>query len=63
MEQLPLEFQLRVYEYVVRLAGKPPAGEPGASLVASAGVLDAVSAQEMMDAIETDCERIHATEW
>jgi hypothetical protein len=63
VEKLPPAMQERVLRYVASLSGPAPIGEGGATLCRFSGFLDAVSAGEMIQAIEEECERIDAGEW
>ena len=63
VDRLPPEQQERVLQFVASLAALPPRGENGAALRPFSGSLDAVSAQQMMRAIEEECERVHVGEW
>ncbi len=63
IDALPPEAQKQVLDYISSLQGTSLHGESGQRLATSAGTIDAVSAQEMMDAIEAECERIDADEW
>jgi hypothetical protein len=54
--------QERVLQFVASLA-IPAKGESGAALRDFSGTLDPASAQEMIRAIEDDCERVDAGEW
>jgi hypothetical protein len=58
---LPLVFQHRVVEYAKELGGKQsvlPVGTPGRDLLKFAGTMTSEEADEMMKAIEEECERI-----
>jgi hypothetical protein len=55
--------QKEVLRFVVSLATAAPKGERGEALRRFSGSLDPVSAQEMIDAIEEECERVDASEW
>ena len=63
VDKLPPEMQERVLEFVASLAASAPKGESGATLRQFSGSLDAVSAQQMMQSIEEECERIDAGKW
>jgi len=60
---LPPEMQERVLRFLTSLSVQTPQGEPGAALRASSGSLASVSAEEMMRAIEEECERVDDDEW
>ena len=45
------------------LAASAPAGEKDANLRQFASSIDSVSAGQMIQAIEEECERIDAAEW
>jgi len=57
LDKLPLPKQQRVLEYA-RSLGEPVRGTPGKDFLALSGILDPVSAQEMMQAIEEGCEQV-----
>jgi hypothetical protein len=40
-----------------------PQGIPGSSILELAGNLDSVSARKMIEAIESECEKVDAREW
>lgn len=63
VDKLPPEMQEQVLRFVVSL--KPPAqkGESGLALRRFSGSLDAASADQMIRAIEAECERVDAGEW
>ena len=63
LEQLPVEEQARVPEFVRQQCGEPIRGEPGVNLLKYAGWLDPVSAEEMRQAIEEEFEQVDPSEW
>ena len=63
VNNLPPEMQEEVLHFVDSLAAPAPKGANGAALRHFAGCLDRVSAREMAQAIEEDCERVDASEW
>jgi hypothetical protein len=63
VEQLPPDMQQQVLRFVASLAASPPSGENGAALRQFSYSLDAVSAQQMTQAIDEECERVDAGEW
>lgn len=63
LDKLSPEMQQQVLWFVASLAEPAPKGESGAALRPFAGSLDPVSAQEMIRAVEDECERVDATEW
>jgi len=63
VEKLPPDMQRQVLRFVASLAASAPAGENGAALRQFSSSLDAVSAQQMTQAIEEECERVDAGEW
>lgn len=58
VNRLPPDLQERVLGFVTSISPSPQAGESGSALRRFAASLDSVSAQEMMQAIEDDCEHI-----
>ena len=58
VDKLPPELREQVLRFVASLAASPAKGERGFS-----GFLDPVSAQQMMQVIEEECERVDASEW
>jgi len=54
--------QEQVLRFVASLAAPTPKGESGAVLRHFSGSLDPVSAQEMLRAIDQECERVDASE-
>jgi hypothetical protein len=63
VEKLPPDMQQQVLRFVASLAASAPTGENGAALRQFSSSLDAVSAQQMTQAIEEECERVDAGEW
>jgi hypothetical protein len=63
VEKLPPETQEQVLRFVASLASSAPEGEKGANLRQFASSIDSVSAGEMIQAIEAECESIDAGEW
>jgi hypothetical protein len=63
VEKLPPDMQQQVLRFVASLASCAPAGENGAALRQFSSSLDAISAQQMTQAIEDECERVDAGEW
>jgi hypothetical protein len=63
VDKLSPEMQEHVLRFVASLADSTPKGEKGAALLAFAGSLDAVSARQMIQAIEEECERTDTGEW
>ena len=63
VETLPAEQQERVLRFVASLSMSAPAGEKGSSLRQFAYSLDSLSARQMIQAIDQDCERVDADEW
>ncbi len=62
VDKLPLEMQEQVLRFVASLGASTPKGESGAVVRRFSGSLDPVSAQEMIRAIEDECERV-VTNW
>lgn len=62
VNKLTPEMQQQVLRFVASLAASTPKGENGAVLRQFSGSLDAISAQQMIQAIE-ECERVDASEW
>lgn len=63
VEKSPPDIQERVLRFVASLSASAPAGESGAMLRRFSSSLDAVSARQMIQAIEEECERVDAGEW
>ncbi len=63
VEQLPPAMQEQVLRFVTSLTGALPVGEKGSALRRFSGSLDPVSAREMSEAIERECEQIDPSEW
>ena len=55
--------QEQVLRFVASLSASAPAGEKGARLRQFSSSLDSVSAREMIQAIEEECEQVDAGEW
>jgi hypothetical protein len=52
-----------VLRFVTSLTPAEPVGENGAALRKFSASLDPVSAQEMKEAIEKECERVDTSQW
>lgn len=63
VDQLTPDMQERVLRFVASLSASTSPGESGAAMREFAGSLDAVSARQMIEAVEEDCERIDTSEW
>lgn len=63
VDKLPHELQEQVLRFLATLTGSASKGEMGSGLRAFAGSLDPVSAREMTQAIEEECERVDAADW
>jgi len=63
VDKLPPDLQNQVLRFVASLAAVPPKGERGADLRPFSGSLDRVSAREMVQAIEEECERVDGGDW
>lgn len=63
VDKLPPEVQEQILRFVASLSAPVQKGESGAELRCFSGSLDAVSAREMVRAIEEECERVDAGEW
>jgi len=63
VDQLTPDTQERVPRFVASLSPSKSPGKSGAALREFAGSLDAISARQMIEAVEEDCERIDTSEW
>ncbi len=63
VDDLPPDLQAQVLKFVAALATSAPVGEHGSTLRQFSSSLDALSARQMIQAIEEDCERVEAGEW
>jgi hypothetical protein len=63
VEKLPSDMQELVLRFVASLSTSTPAGENGARLREFSSSLDSVSARQMRQAINEECERVDASEW
>ena len=63
VEKLPPDMQEQVLRFVASLSTSTPAGENGARLRQFSSSLDSVSARQMIQAIEEECEQVDAGEW
>jgi hypothetical protein len=61
IDNLPPDLQARVLSFAKSPGTHGPAGENGPSLRQFASSLDSVSAKEMSQAIEEECERIESS--
>jgi hypothetical protein len=62
VETLPPNMQEMVLRFVTSLSASAPAGENGARLRQFSSSLDPVSARQMTQAIDEECERVDAGE-
>jgi hypothetical protein len=63
IDKLPPEMQEQVLRFITSLTLSTAKGESGAMLRSFSGSLDVVSAREMIQAVEIECERVDACEW
>ena len=63
VEELPPDMQERVLRFVTSLSAPALKGENGTALRQFSRSLDSLSAQQMMQAIDEECERVDATDW
>jgi hypothetical protein len=63
VDDLPPDLQAQVLRFVAALTTSAPVGEHGSTLRRFSSSLDALSARQMIQAIEEDCERVEAGEW
>ena len=63
IDKMTPEMQQQVLRFVASLTVSPLKGESGAALREFSGSFDAVSAQQMIQAIEEECERVDARDW
>jgi hypothetical protein len=63
VEKLPLDMQEQVLRFVASLSPSAPVVESGARLRQFSSSLDPVSARQMMQAIDEECERVDAGQW
>jgi hypothetical protein len=63
VDNLPPDLQEQVLQFVASLPTSALTGENGATLRQFSSSLDSVSARQMIQAIEEECERVEAGEW
>ena len=63
VEKLPPDMQEQVFRFAASLSDSAQVGEKGARLRQFSSFLDSVSAQQMIQAIEEECEQVDAGEW
>jgi hypothetical protein len=63
IDKLPSDVQAQVLRFVASLSTSAPAGENGATLRQVSSSLDSLSARQMIQAIEEECERVEGGEW
>jgi hypothetical protein len=63
LESLPPELQMQVLKFVTSLSPSTIKGDRGTALRQFSKSLDVLSAQQMMQAIEEECERVDDTGW
>jgi hypothetical protein len=60
VEKLPPDMQEQVLQFVASLSASAPVGEKGTRLRRFSPSLDSVSARQMIQAIEEECEQVDA---
>jgi hypothetical protein len=63
LQQLPLEQQRHVLEFVRALVAARVRGVPGRALLRFAGAIEASDLATMAQVIEDGCEQIHGEDW
>jgi hypothetical protein len=63
LQQLSLEQQQQVLEFVRALGATRVRGVPGQTLLRFAGAINSSNLTTMAQAIEEGCEHIHAEDW
>jgi hypothetical protein len=63
VDNLPPDLQARVLGFVASLSTSAPVGENGANLRQFSSSLDSLSARQMTQAIEEECESVEAGDW
>jgi len=63
VEKLPPDMQEQVLRFVASLSASAPVGEKGARLRQFSSSLDSVSARQMIQAIDEECERVDPSDW
>jgi hypothetical protein len=63
VEKLPPNMQEQVLRFVASLSVSAPMGVNGVRLRQFSSSLDSVSARQMMQAIDQECERVDARDW
>jgi len=63
VEQLPPASQELVLSFVTSLKAEAALGEKGSALRQFSSSLDSVSARQMREAIERECEQVDSSQW
>lgn len=63
VEKLPPAMQAQVLRFVASLTTAAPLGEKGIALRHFSSSLDSLSARQMSEAIEKECERVDTSQW
>ena len=63
VDTLPADLQERAHQFVASLSALRPVGENGSALRQFSSSLDPLSARQMIQAIEEECERVDASQW
>jgi hypothetical protein len=63
VEKLPPDMQEQVLRFVTSLSASALKGENGAALRQFSSSIDSISAQQMIQAIDEECERVDAKDW
>jgi hypothetical protein len=63
VETLPPALQERVLHFVASLSASRPAGENGSTSRQFSSSFDPLSARQMTQAIEEECERVDLSQW
>ena len=63
LEKLTLGQQQEVLDFTMELSGELPEGTSIKEFLKFAGTIPLEDLEEMKQAIEEDCEQVHASEW
>ena len=63
LENLPPGQQQEVLDFTMELSGELPEGTSIKEFIKFAGTIPLKDLEEMKQAIEEDCEQVHASEW
>ena len=63
MDQLPMDLQLHLLDYIRKLSGHGLQGSSGKDLLAFSGTFTSAEAKRLAQAIQEGCQQVDLNEW